>query len=231
MRTMLLAAGLGSRLKPITDITPKCLVPIKGKPLLQIWLERLNEIDIGPFLINTHYLAEKVNNFVNSSPFSKQITLTYEANLLGTAGTILSNMDFFSGEDALVIHADNYCSEDLREFINAHANRPSHCLMTMMIFETDTPNNCGIVEIDHQGIVINMHEKVNDPPGNLANGAIYIFSSELLTSLATNCPHISDISNEVIPRYFGKIYTYQTNDVFLDIGTPETYAQVNNLKN
>ena len=52
MRAMLLAAGLGTRLQPITDTIPKCLVPINGKPLLQIWLERLTKAGIGPFLIN-----------------------------------------------------------------------------------------------------------------------------------------------------------------------------------
>mgnify|MGYP003956646267 CR=1 FL=1 len=64
MRAMLLAAGLGTRLQPITDKIPKCLVPIKGKPLLQIWLERLAQVGIGPFLINTHYLAEQVEAFI-----------------------------------------------------------------------------------------------------------------------------------------------------------------------
>jgi len=64
MRALLLAAGLGTRLRPLTDTVPKCLVPIKGQPLLGIWLDRLSKAGIGPFLINTHYLAEQVADFI-----------------------------------------------------------------------------------------------------------------------------------------------------------------------
>ena len=94
MKAILLAAGLGTRLRPITDTTPKCLVPIGSKPLLQIWLERLSEAGIGPFLINTHYLADQVKTFVEESAFRKKITLVHENHLLGTAGTLIENLDF-----------------------------------------------------------------------------------------------------------------------------------------
>ena len=63
MRAILLAAGYGTRLRPLTNKIPKCLVSIKGKPLLQIWLEQLTAAGIGPFLINTHYLADQVVDF------------------------------------------------------------------------------------------------------------------------------------------------------------------------
>jgi len=227
MRTLLLAAGLGTRLRPITDHLPKCLVPIQGQVLLQIWLERLIQAGLGPFLINTHYLAELVQSFVSSSPFANKITLSHESALLGTAGTVLTNRDFFAGQDGLVIHADNYCKADLKAFVDAHHTRPSGCLMTMMTFQTETPESCGIVELDHRGVVMQMHEKVVNPPGNLANGAIYIFSNELLADLAINHPHLTDISTEVIPLCLGRIYTYQTKELFADIGTPEIYERIN----
>ena len=67
MRALLLAAGLGTRLRPLTDTMPKCLVPIKGRPLLSIWLERLTQAGIGPFLINTHYLANQVEVLLEAS--------------------------------------------------------------------------------------------------------------------------------------------------------------------
>ena len=99
MRVMLLSAGFGTRLRPLTDNMPKCLVPIKGQPLLQIWLERLSSIGLGPFLINTHYLADKVSSFITTSQFCDQVTLFHEKNLLGTAGTLMVNLDFFQGKD------------------------------------------------------------------------------------------------------------------------------------
>ena len=78
MRALLLAAGLGTRLRPITDTTPKCLVPIHGQALLAIWLQRLAQAGIGPFLVNTHYLSGQVNAFVESSPYRQDSLLVPE---------------------------------------------------------------------------------------------------------------------------------------------------------
>ena len=80
MRTILLAAGLGTRLKPITDSIPKCLVNIKGKPLLEIWLERLTDAGMGPFLINTHHHHEIVHQFIKNSKYNENITLKTETH-------------------------------------------------------------------------------------------------------------------------------------------------------
>ena len=229
MKAILLSAGLGNRLRPLTEKIPKCLVPINGKPILQIWLERLSAENIGPFLINTHYLPNQVNDFVSSSVFSSQISLVNEDSLLGTAGTLIKNIDFFNQKDGLLIHADNYCLADLKEFIIAHEKRPKKCLMTMMTFQTSTPSTCGIVEIDSDKVVIGFHEKVNNPPGNLANGAIYILSNELLKTLKNEMSRISDFSLELLPKLIGKIFTYETSELFIDIGTNESYKKANRL--
>ena len=227
MRAMLLAAGLGSRLRPITNTMPKCLVPIKDQPLLGIWLERLTQVGIGPFLINTHYLAEQVEAFIEASPFRHQVTLVNELELQGTAGTLIANLDFFQGEDGLLIHADNYCLADFMAFQQAHHNRPPECIMTMMTFSTANPSSCGIVELNECGVVIGFHEKVTNPPGNLAKGAVYILSSKLLKRLDTELHNVKDFSTEVLKRFVGHIYSYETTEVFLDVGTPEIYEQAN----
>lgn len=229
MRALLLSAGLGTRLRPITNNTPKCLVPLNGVPLLQIWLERLTAAGIGPFLVNTHYLADKVKAFVEESTFKEKIQLTFEDDLLGTAGTLISNLDFFQGEDGLLIHADNYCLADFTAFERAHNNRPLGCLMTMMTFRTDDPSSCGIVEVDENNVVIGFHEKVEHPPGNLANGAIYIISHELLEIVKKDLNYVKDFSTEVLHRFKGYIFSYEISDVFLDIGTPDRYEKANNL--
>ncbi|MCG2586661.1 nucleotidyltransferase family protein [Massilia sp. TS11] len=226
MKALLLAAGFGTRLRPLTDRLPKCLVPIKGEPLLGIWLRRLRAAGVGPFLVNTHYLHEQVEAYLEGQP---DTTLVYEETLLGTAGTLLANQAFFAGEDGMLIHADNYCLADMAAFVAAHRSRPAHCLMTMMLFRTETPQSCGIVELDQQGVVIGFHEKVANPPGNLANGAVYILSAELLAWLAREHPEVSDFSTEVLHRLVGRIYTWETRATFLDIGTPATYALANSL--
>ncbi|WP_293751851.1 nucleotidyltransferase family protein [uncultured Paraglaciecola sp.] len=228
MRALLLAAGLGTRLRPLTDTMPKCLAPIKGQPLLEIWLERLIQAGIRPLLINTHYLAEQVETFIETSSYRNQVRLVNELELHGTAGTLITNLDFFEGEDGLLIHADNYCLADFTAFQQVHRNRPPECLMTMMTFRTDEPSSCGIVELDQRGVVIGFHEKVANPPSNLANGAVYILSAELLKILDTDLHIATDFSTEVLNRFVGQIYSYETSEVFLDIGTPETYEQANN---
>ena len=227
MRAMLLAAGCGTRLRPLTDTIPKCLVPIKGKPLLEIWMERLTLAGIGPFLINTHYLADQVEAFIERSPYRDQVTLIHEQELMGTAGTLINNLDFFEGEDGLLIHADNYCLADFSAFMKAHEQRPSDCVITMMTFRTDTPSTCGIVELDERGVVVGFHEKVSNPPGNLANGAVYNLTDELLERLRNDLNHVTDFSTEVLNGLVGKIFTYETLEVFMDIGTPDSYKQAN----
>ena len=226
MKALLLAAGLGTRLRPLTDHTPKCLMPIKGQPLLDIWLERLSQAGIEPFLINAHYLYEQVESYIQASAYRDVVTLSYEPVLLGTAGTLITNLLFFENEDGLLIHADNYCLEDFKKFVDAHENRPPYCVMTMMTFRTDSPSNCGIVEIDEDGVVIGFHEKVSNPPGNLANGAIYILSGQFFDILRSELMDASDFSTEILCKLLGKIFTFETIEPLVDIGTVEAYSRI-----
>ena len=94
MRALLLAAGLGTRLKPLTDYLPKCLVPIHGRPLIDFWLQLLVENGIDEILINTHYLEPLVSKYLSGSSWLKNVTLVHEERLLGTGGTILKNKYF-----------------------------------------------------------------------------------------------------------------------------------------
>lgn len=225
MRAILLAAGYGTRLRPITNTIPKCLLPINGMPLLEIWLDNLSRAGIGPFLVNTHYLADQVERHFLTSPHKHEVRLVYEPELLGTAGTLLANIDFFQEEDGLLIHVDNYSLCDLAKFVKAHQERPTDCLMTMLTFCTDDPSSCGIVEIDKRGVVMRFHEKVTYPPGNLANGAVYILSKEFIRDVSSHADNVRDISTQLIDKYLGKIYTYHTHRAHIDIGTPESYIK------
>ena len=182
---------------------------------------------MGPFLVNTHYLAEQVEAFIEISPYRDQVTLVHEHELLGTAGTLVANLDFFMGGDGMLVHADNYCLADFRAFVQAHRQRPAECVMTMMTFRTETPSSCGIVELDDNGVVVGFHEKVANPPGNLANGAVYILSAGLLKMLGKELRVVKDFSTEVLHRLVGQIYTYETLEPFMDVGTPESYVKAN----
>tara|TARA_B100000674_G_C37910188_1_gene948197 strand:- start:1027 stop:1743 length:717 start_codon:yes stop_codon:yes gene_type:complete len=229
-RALLLAAGLGTRLRPITLNTPKCLVTIDGEPLLSCWLKKLEQAGCESVLINTHYLAEKVQDFLRSWQSSTMAVQTvHEPELLGTAGTLLANQEFFRGATGLLIHADNVMKGDLRDFMVAHHSRQACCLLTMLTFETKTPTSCGIVEIDDKQVVRAFHEKIAEPPGNRANGALYAFGQELLDHLDVMNQKPADFSTEVIPKLLGRIQTWHTQHAYLDIGTPEALISAQNL--
>jgi len=227
MRAILLAAGLGTRLRPLTNQIPKCLVTIKGKPLLRIWLDKLTEVGVESILVNTHHLADKVEAYVASGNYKGSVVVVNEPILLGTAGTLIANLPFFENEDGFLVHADNYIREDLWRFVAAHKMRSPGCVITMLTFRSDNPSACGIVEVDERGVVIRFHEKVLSPPGNLANGAVYILSPELIARLALDWVAPTDFSVDILPTLLGRIQTYETTGLFIDIGTPSAYAKAN----
>lgn len=222
MRALLLAAGLGTRLRPLTDAIPKCLIPVHGRPLLDYWLVLLGAGGVERMLVNTHYLPDQVRDFVARSPWRQKVTLVHEDKLLGTGGTVLRNRDFFDGESFLVAHADNLTRFDPGAFARRHAGRPAGVDITMMTFEADEPSSCGIVEQDARGVVTAFHEKVADPPGRLANAAVYMFEPAVVDFIASLGREVVDLSTEVIPRFLGRIVTFHNADYHRDIGTPES---------
>jgi mannose-1-phosphate guanylyltransferase len=221
LRALLLAAGLGTRLRPVTLKIPKCLVEIDGKPLLDYWLENLFSAGIERILLNTHWLADVVRDHVARSPYCDRIDLVHEPELLGTGGTILANRPWFGDGPFLVAHVDNLTNFNVAGFMAAHRQRPLSCVLTMLAFRTDAPKTCGILEIDARGIVTGFHEKVENPPGNLANAAVYIFEPELAAFIASLGKPVVDLSTEVIPAYLRRIYAVETNGYHRDIGTEE----------
>jgi mannose-1-phosphate guanylyltransferase len=224
MKALLLAGGIGSRLRPITDYIPKCLVPINGKLLLEYWLENLSKVGIDSFLINTHYKHEQVENYVKNSIYKDKITLVYEKKLLNTGGTILHNKEFFKNEPFLLIHADNLSFCNFDKFIKSHENRENNTEITMMLFKTDTPSSCGIVQIDEKNVVQEFYEKIENPPSNLANGAVYICEPTIFDFLISLNKKDIDFSNDVLPNFMGKINTYLNDTYHRDIGTAISYG-------
>jgi len=107
-RALLLAAGLGTRLKPLTDIWPKCLMPIRNRPLLEYWLSILQKLGTSNVLVNTHYLSEYVEDFIKQPQFIDWVDSVYEPSLLGTAGTIRNNIKFCK-DNTLLLALQEHC--------------------------------------------------------------------------------------------------------------------------
>lgn len=229
MDVFIAAAGFGSRLRPITNSLPKCLVPIRGRPLLDIWLEKVTELNPVNIIINTHYLSDVVFDYVRNSRFKSRVHLIYEPVLLGAGGSLVKYSTEFSSDEILFLHADNYTDIDLKLFYRYHQNRPVDCSMTMMTFITSDPSSCGIVEQDENCRMIGFHEKIINPPGNIANGAIYLLSIDMITDLANRFARVHDFSKEVIPNVQRSIYLYNHHGFNIDIGTPINYKLAQSL--
>lgn len=225
MRALLLAAGLGTRLKPLTNYLPKCLIPIHGRPLLDYWLEALVSHGVTEIVINTHYFSPLVVDYVNRSSWADKVAMVHEERLLGTGGTILANRRFFHEEPFLVAHADNLTIFDPFAFFKRHKERPVEAKLTMMVFDTPDPKSCGIVGLDPRGLVTSFHEKVASPPGNLANAAVYILEPDVLDFMKSLHKAEIDFSTEVIPHFLGRIATYRNASYHRDIGTVQSWVE------
>lgn len=221
MRAFLLAAGLGTRLRPLTDHTPKCLLPINGQPLLAIWLDLLARHGVDEVLINTHHLSDQVEGFLSSVQTHLRVRTAFEPKLLGSAGTLRAQQDFVAGEDVfLVCYADNLTDADLSSLVSAHqSSRPP---LTMGLFRAANPSGSGIVDLDADGLVLGFQEKPEAPRSDLANAGIYVASQEIFALLEDRIP--LDVGFDLLPKLVGRMRGVLLETYLRDIGTPESYA-------
>ncbi|MFT7663266.1 MAG: mannose-1-phosphate guanylyltransferase [Planctomycetota bacterium] len=225
MKAILAAAGVGSRLRPLTDTIPKCLVPLNGKPLLDYWLESFERHGITEVLINGHYLADQVEQHLVHARkrFGFDIQFVRESELRGTGGTVRDQIDFVSEEDAfLLCHADNFASIDLTAFCSFHAQR--HSVLSLALFRSETPESCGIVnELADDGCILEFEEKPISPKSNLASAAIFCMAPKVIADLPTD--RAIDFSREILPQYQGLMFGYEIDGFNIDVGTLHDYER------
>ena len=227
MKAILLAAGKATRLAPLSNHIPKCLLPINGKPLLAYWIDSLLKAGVKEILINTHTHAQMVTEWIESSIDKPYITIDHEEKLLGTAGTLLKHHQWINNQTVLLIHADNLAQPNLKKLIDDHKKKESKAIITMMTFTTDHPQSCGVVSLDQYNIVQEFFEKVANPPSSMANAAIYCIDPQLIQQLIKSETAITDFSTQVIPNFLGKIQASHTSTYLKDIGTIDRYLQAN----
>ena len=220
MKAFLLAAGHGTRLRPITDTLPKCLVPIRGVPLLQLWLRQCSRYGIDEVLINIHTQRDAVEQFLRSSNSSVKVQLQEERELLGSAGTLRANRDWI-GADPLfwVFYADVLNATRLDEMQRFHQQR--NVQATIGVYQVPDPQRCGIVLADEDGIVREFEEKPQHPKGDLAFSGLMLARSEVLDSIPDL--HPVDIGFHLLPRLVGKMAAYPITDYLIDVGTMPNY--------
>lgn len=222
MKAFLLAAGLGTRLRPLTDDVPKCLVPLNGKPLLDYWFSLLAAHGVTEVLVNVHHHAEKVEAFLRASRYPFRITPFYEPQLLGSAGTIWANRDWVAGEqNFLIAYADNLTNADLSAFRQFHANQ--NAVLTMGLFQTNRPKECGIALLDHQKTIVDFAEKPQQPKSTLANAGLYVASPEIFDFFEDKYPQ--DLGFDILPKLVGQMKGFHIKNYLLDIGNMERYQR------
>jgi mannose-1-phosphate guanylyltransferase len=221
MKAFLLAAGHGTRLRPHTDSIPKCLLPIQGVPMLEIWLALCRQHGISEILVNTHAHAAAVVEFLNKWRDGIRVSLIEEPELFGSAGTLRANRKWVESEDQFwVFYADVLTCTDLTHMLRFHS--PLNAA-TIGVYSVPDPERCGIVELDGNGVVTSFVEKPAHPRSNLAFAGIMIATKQLLGAIPEK--RGADIAFDVLPRLTGKTRAYCITDYLLDIGTRENYEQ------
>lgn len=226
MQGMILAAGFGTRLRPLTDGTPKALVPILGRPMLAHVIDKFIASGINEILINAHYLAEKIEEFVRVSDLNADIKVVREDTILGTGGGIFNMLPFITDSEFIVYNTDVVCDIDLRALWRFHSDNGP--LATMVMQNRETFNQ---VIIDGEGYFCGLRlvkkgiEKISRKPVNgnslLAFCGIHAISKDIMKYAQENTEY------SIIDVYLKasgageRIIAYQPELNWFDIGTIE----------
>ena len=222
MKAFLLAAGVGSRLRPITDTLPKCMVVIDDRPLLDVWLDAFDRAGVDEVLVNLHHLPDVVRDHIAARTGPPVVRTVFEPELLGSAGTLAANRRWVDGEEMfLACNADNLTDFDMRSLIDEH--REHDAIATLTVFHSETPSAGGVVELDRDGTVTGFAEKPAEPVSDLVNAGMYAFHPGVLGEISGPAPN--DIGHHLLPRLVGRARAMPVEGYFRDIGTVEAYRR------
>jgi NDP-sugar pyrophosphorylase family protein len=228
MKAVILAAGVGSRLRPLTDTCPKPMLPIADRPLLARTLDWLRASGVAEAALNLHHLADVVRGGLGGGEaWGMTLRYSYEPELLGSAGALRTIAERFPGwldQTFALIYGDMLCDIDLAELLAAHQS--AHAILTIALKHTATPHTQGMIELDSAGRVRRFVEKPADwRGGDLANAGVYLCEPAILEAIP---PGFSDFGHDIIPALLeaGAIVCGRlAQGYLLDIGTPDAYAR------
>lgn len=226
MKAMVLAAGKGTRLFPLTGVIPKSIAPVAGKPMLQLIFELLARTGVEEIHVNVHYLADVIlaayreEARVNATP----INFTCEERLMGTAGGVKRIADRFD-ETFVVIMGDALTDVDIRELVSFHKEK--RALATLALKPVEDISQYGVAELDLEKNILRFQEKPkpHEAVGNLANTGIYVLEPEVLDYIPNDT--FFDFAKDVFPLLLEsgeRLVGYDQGDFYWsDIGTLESY--------
>lgn len=231
MKAIILAAGLGTRLRPITDTIPKVMLPVKGKPMLEHLISNLKEFGITEIGINLHYLPDMVTrHFGDGSKFGVNLYYSLEAEIQGTAGALNGFRDWIGKDDFIVIYGDNFFHLDYSDLIESFVQNAA-AIATICLQHSKVIIGKGLVTLNGNNKITSFLEKPENPEKyhtDLINAGIYCFRNRLLDYIPKNTN--SDFSYDIFPSLLDKDQTlmgYIIKEPLVDIGTPEAYNSIN----
>lgn len=176
MKAMILAAGFGTRLKPLTDTLPKALITYKNKTLLQIQIEKLINSGVDSVIINAHHFADKIEKYIKENNFGlKEINVIKEKEILGTGGGILNAKDFLLNEKYfLVVNVDVYTDFDFQKIISSHENNPAFATVAIQ-----KRNTARYLEFDDELKLIGRENSKSNKNNLFAFNGIHIISNKI----------------------------------------------------
>ena len=230
-QAMILAAGVGSRLDPLTSQIPKPLCPVLGKPVMEHIVALCKEHGFYNLASNTHVMNEKIENYFNASKerLGVNFNFVYEKELTGIAGGVRSCKKYLTDDVILVIMGDALTDIDLTYLYKRHIE--GKCPVTIAIKEVKDTSQFGVVVTDKNDHVISFQEKPKpeEAKSNLANTAIYFFNQSVLAEIpSTEEAPKFDIATDLFQKLMKKDIPLQgikINDYWADIGSLKQYLQ------
>ncbi len=233
LKAMVLAAGLGERMRPLTDYRPKPLLPVANRPVMGWILKHLAKHGFTEVIANLHYRAEEiVEQLGTGAEFGVELTFSYEEELLGSAGGVKQCQEFFGEETFLVTGADDLTTIDLSALLAAH--RESGALASIALMEVQETSQYGIVVTDEVGHIERFVEKPKGKaPSHTANTQIYLFEAEIFNYIPPD--KVYDFGFNVFPAIVesgAPFYGFKLDGYWRDIGSLHDYleAQTDALK-
>ena len=232
MKAIILSAGEGSRMRPLTLTKPKTMLPVAGKPIIQYNIESLRDNDITDILLIVRYKEEIVRNyFGDGSDFGVNISYKTQKDFLGTANAISYGEDFID-DSIIVLNGDIILDDEIIHEIIKKYNYLSPDTL-MLLTEVEDPSAFGVVEIEN-GNIKNIVEKPKreEAPSNLVNAGIYIFNKDIFDKIRET--EISErgeyeITDSVSLQIENnkKVIGHKTSKDWIDVGRPWELIEVN----
>lgn len=227
VKAMLLAAGAGTRLRPLTYETPKPMVPVVNRPVLHHVLDNLLRHGVTEVVLNLHNHPDIVRGYCgDGSRWSLHVSYSYEKKLMGTAGSIKKAEKFFRGGSILVMSGDGLSDVDLSAFYRFHKKRRS--LATMVLKAVDVRFEYGVTMTDRTGRITGFMEKPSwgEIFSNKVNTGIYLFEPEIFQYIPKNRPY--DFGHELWPKLLKmkkRIFAWETSSYWCDVGNLSEYRK------